>query len=139
MSVSISTGLVPSASLVPRCWDESHLFCKLWLLFLLRLLLLLSLLRLTSDPKLLRRHLFTSFPSNASLVSKSSQATHGGMNGRGPEKFGNFLFCLNSSWPSYFELLSIVQNASQSVAVFVRLTLRFLLIYLFFRQQERRT
>lgn len=75
MSVSISTGLVPSASLVPRCWDESHLFCKLWLLFLLRLLLLLSLLRLTSDPKLLRRHLFTSFPSNASLVSKSSQAT----------------------------------------------------------------
>lgn len=64
---------------------------------------------------------------------------HGGMNGRGPEKFGNFVFCLNSSWPSYFELLSIVQNASQSVAVFVRLTLRFLLIYLFFRQQERRT
>lgn len=138
MSVSISTGLVPSASLVPRCWDESHLFCKLWLLFLLRLLLLLSLLRLTSDPKLLRRHLFTSLPSNASLVQVQS-SYHGGMNGRGPEKFGNFVFCLNSSWPSYFELLSIVRNASQSVAVFVRLTLRFLLIYLFFRQQERRT
>lgn len=90
MSVSISTGLVPSASVVPRCWDESHLFCKLWLLLLLLrlilLLLLLSLLRLTSDPKLLRRHLFTSLPSNASLVSKSSQTSHhGGMNGRGPE------------------------------------------------------
>jgi hypothetical protein len=95
MSVSISTGLVPSASLVPRCWDESHLFCKLWLLLLqlMLLLLLLSLLRLTSHPKLLRRHLFTSLPSNASLVSKSSQASHhGGMNGRGPEKFGNFVF-----------------------------------------------